>query len=379
VLLRRRSWPTLALAALVLASALWRIPYLRDCLHDDAFISMRYARHLAAGSGLTFNAGERVEGFTNFLWTVVLAAAMRLGADPVRLAPLLSLAPALLLIVWVYRCGQRYGGVPHAGWALVAPVIVAAHPFLLAESVGGLETTCFVLLAFIGFERQLAERAGEARGGSSAAAFALATLMRPEGAMLFVVAWLGDLIATGGADWRTRARRDLLTYVLLVAPLVVFRRVYYQDWVPNTFHAKVGWNWAQVARGLRYVRESGGAVAPIPVICLGLAGLRGGGWRWTAALLASVYLLYVLAVGGDFAPTGRFALLPIPFVALLVQSAVVRFAAHVPRARWRMAAALAAALVATGWSCATAAHWLRARRWPASSRQDLAARTELGR
>jgi hypothetical protein len=367
------------LAALVIASAAWRLPYWRDCLHDDAFISMRYARHLAAGTGLTFNPGERVEGYTNFLWTVLLAAAMRLGADPVRLTPWLSLAPALLLIVLVYLCGRRYGNVPHPGWALVAPFLVAAHPFLLAESVGGLETTLFVLLVFAGFERQVAAVAGEARAGSSAAAFALATLVRPEGALCFVVALAGRELSTRGAEWRTRLRHDIATYLLLVAPLIAFRREYYGDWVPNTFHAKVGWNWAQVSRGVRYLREWGGAMAPLPVLLLALAGLRGGGWRLTAALIAGTYTLYVLAVGGDFAPTGRFVLLPIPFVALLVQSAVVRFATRPPGRRAQVAVALAAALLAGAWSTAAERRWLRVRQWPQSYRRDLAARQYLGR
>src|SRR5690606_452754 len=34
---------------------------------DDAFISFRYAQNLIDGHGLVFNAGERVEGYTNFL------------------------------------------------------------------------------------------------------------------------------------------------------------------------------------------------------------------------------------------------------------------------------------------------------------------------
>src|SRR5688500_13130256 len=34
---------------------------------DDAYISYRYAHNLLAGLGLVFNAGERVEGYTNFL------------------------------------------------------------------------------------------------------------------------------------------------------------------------------------------------------------------------------------------------------------------------------------------------------------------------
>mgnify|MGYP004280342605 CR=1 FL=1 len=38
---------------------------------DDTFISMRYARNLAMGHGLVFNYGERLEGYTNFLWVML--------------------------------------------------------------------------------------------------------------------------------------------------------------------------------------------------------------------------------------------------------------------------------------------------------------------
>ena len=43
-------------------------------LCDDAFISFRYARNLLEGHGLVFNPGERVEGYTNLLWVLELAA-----------------------------------------------------------------------------------------------------------------------------------------------------------------------------------------------------------------------------------------------------------------------------------------------------------------
>ena len=43
------------------------------CTQDDAFISFRYAENLANGQGLVFNPGERVEGYSNPLWTVLFA------------------------------------------------------------------------------------------------------------------------------------------------------------------------------------------------------------------------------------------------------------------------------------------------------------------
>src|SRR5438067_8589447 len=49
---------------------------------DDAFISFVYARNLAEHGQLVFNLGERVEGYTNFLWTVFLAGWMKLGWRP---------------------------------------------------------------------------------------------------------------------------------------------------------------------------------------------------------------------------------------------------------------------------------------------------------
>ena len=55
-------------------------------LCDDSFISIRYAEHFASGLGLVYNAGERVEGYTNLSWTLLLAAAARLGASPEAVA-----------------------------------------------------------------------------------------------------------------------------------------------------------------------------------------------------------------------------------------------------------------------------------------------------
>src|SRR5438552_142444 len=80
---------TLAAVAGLLASfAIFAIISYRLRLYtlDDAFISLRYARNLAKGHGIVFNAGERVEGYTNFLWVVILAAPFLLRVDPVAFA-----------------------------------------------------------------------------------------------------------------------------------------------------------------------------------------------------------------------------------------------------------------------------------------------------
>ena len=60
----------------------WNMWIVRKFTVDDAYISFRYARNLADGLGLVYNAGERIEGYTNFLWTVLLAGGIELGIDP---------------------------------------------------------------------------------------------------------------------------------------------------------------------------------------------------------------------------------------------------------------------------------------------------------
>lgn len=50
---------------------------------DDAYITYRYARNLADGIGPVWNRGEHVEGYSNFLWMVLLAALRKLSVDTV--------------------------------------------------------------------------------------------------------------------------------------------------------------------------------------------------------------------------------------------------------------------------------------------------------
>ncbi|HEX9668193.1 MAG TPA: hypothetical protein VGC93_01805, partial [Thermoanaerobaculia bacterium] len=74
----------LVAALAVYATGCWLV--WRQTPIDDAYISFRYARNLAAGEGLVFNPGERVEGYSGLSWVLVLAAGDALGAPPPALA-----------------------------------------------------------------------------------------------------------------------------------------------------------------------------------------------------------------------------------------------------------------------------------------------------
>jgi len=48
---------------------------------DDSYITYRYARNLADGVGPVWNPGEHVEGYTSFLWMLLLALMHLAGID----------------------------------------------------------------------------------------------------------------------------------------------------------------------------------------------------------------------------------------------------------------------------------------------------------
>ena len=68
-------------------------------LFEDAMISMRYAKNFASGAGLVWNAGEApVEGYTNFLWTLWMAAVHTLGIPESKVSLAIMLTGVAILI-----------------------------------------------------------------------------------------------------------------------------------------------------------------------------------------------------------------------------------------------------------------------------------------
>jgi hypothetical protein len=118
----------------------------RDFMVDDAYISFRYARNLVEGHGLVFNQGERVEGYSNFLWVLLIAAGMKLGlASPETLSKVLGVASGLLLILLAPASVRAVTNLRGCA-CLLGALALAAWPPLAYWSVGGLETTFFALL-----------------------------------------------------------------------------------------------------------------------------------------------------------------------------------------------------------------------------------------
>ena len=281
-------------------------------LTDDAFISFRYARNLSHGLGLVFNPGhERVEGYTNFLWVLLLAGFSAIGLTPERVANVLSMGATIVLwglIVWFVR---RSPPAPPRAWLLlVAPLFLAATRSVAVWSTGGLETRLFEVLTVAGTLRLVVEvealLAGRPRRGAAGYFFALATLTRPDGLLISLCA----LAAVTGVLVARRCRpsrsftMQFVAYALIVGAHSAFRLAYYGQWLPNTYFAKVDgrtwWDMGFVYFAMFVLEYT--ACLWIPLLIGAVLGHRKQATLFTPALFAAIILphaLYIAAIGGD--------------------------------------------------------------------------------
>jgi len=319
---------SLLLGAIVLAHVSAYVP----CLQDDAFISFRYAQNLVEGQGLVFNPGDPVEGYTNFLWTLLVALPQGVGFSVEWFATGLGVL-SVMGLVWLVASMARERE-PLFGLAIVPPLLLALDPPGVMEGVQGLETPLFALLVLGMIRATLREAANPEQRPNSAILGALACLTRPEGAL-----WVG---ITQGIrlvfERRLPGRQQIRGWALVASVLFLqlgFRLAYYGAPVPNTFHAKVGGGADSLLRGLDYLgRFSASHTVFVVLAFVGAFQLlrRQRHLLYTWMLVGSVgaWCVYVVAVGGDFKITWRFLQPVMALGALLVLEALRSVRAPIP-------------------------------------------------
>ena len=330
-------------------------------LTDDAFISFRYVRNLLDGHGLVFNVGERVEGYSNFLWILELAAIWQvLGIPPERASPWLSVlftaGTLVLMLWWIARLPRlRMRGL--VSWCALA-LVCSSATFAVWTSAGGLETrqfTFFIVLAVVCLSLYRNRRWGLLAASVS---LALASLTRPEGPLIAACcfAWFGALQLPPALNALRRAaepqavsvkdaiaamarRIDWRGLLCLIAPFAIivgahflFRYAYYGEWLPNTYYAKHVRPWYEA--GFKYLWAG--------VLETGLYLLLPLAWcamkaRWRDAsdgayalilLIVAVHMLFLARLGGD-----HFEFRPLdfywPLLAIPAAEGIARLGARI--------------------------------------------------
>ncbi len=274
---------------------------------EDAGISFAFARNLIEGDGLVgYPGGERVEGYSNFLWTMLVAGLYGLGVPPWTSAKVMGAVFGVITLPLVYRIVRRARPHGSGGAALLAAAMLAASPQFVIWAASGLENSLVCLLLAAGIDGVLREMddTEQVRLPRSAIWFALLAMTRPEGLAYGAIAGFAlilDAIAT------RRARHIAVWALTLVVPLIAYHswRYWYFAWeFPNTYYAKLGigtrfkpWSWT--GGGWKYILkyfENHYLALVLPLFAVATAGLRG--WRRWVGLGFTVWVGLFLAWDG---------------------------------------------------------------------------------
>jgi hypothetical protein len=329
-----------------LAVFAWASVRLKWFMVDDVFISLRYGKHLLEGHGLVYNVGERVEGYTNFLWTLLAAPSVVVPIGVFGYLRILNGAFALLAAWQAGVLAARVAGIEERSQR-IAWLALGASAFLLATPVivstaEGLETMLFACLLLFGMNAVLAG----GRPVRAGLAFAALAMTRPDGVLF--AGW-----AIGACAWLERPRGEIVRLALVAFGVFglywLARWAWYGQPLPNTFYAK-GTGGAELFwRGwdemVRFAVPAGGAA-----LLLSLVPLFGGRRHVALLVLAAVLLrvAFQLWSGGPTQDRFRFLVPALPLVYALALAAAAGLARR-PGPRIALACAVAALLLAPSW------------------------------
>jgi len=317
-LLRNERFWIVAGVTVTLAVIIWQVSLIGDYRVDDAYISFAFARNLAQGHGLTYGSGLKVEGYSNFLWTVLLAGVQLVAPQHLYEGARVLGFGCLAAVFWfAFKISRRYVSVP---WALGSVVLLAFATDMTGAVQSGLETMAYVAGLMATLYYYLTE--DPTRRRRSGWGLLLLGLLRIDG-----VVHIAFFIGWAGLSWLLAWRRPRIAEtvrwlgppLLLYALYFAWRYHYYGLPLPTTYYAKDQIPKVLPNRGFDYVLASILHLGLPMVMALTIYGLgrRITCERLLLAALVTGQLAYAAQVGGDWMPFHRFVLPALPALMVL--------------------------------------------------------------
>lgn len=301
-----------------------------SALFDDAMISMTYARNFAQGYGLVWNAGgARVEGYTNPLWVVLMAGFHLLPITENWLSLPIQICGALFLLGSLFALRKVALNVTNnqTKVMLLAVFITAFYYPLVNWSLIGLEVS--VLLLWINIVVLLALKVLDSGKFSHwlYLLMGIATLVRVDAAVTYITIW-GFLFLFDKQNRKQHFWEGLIILVAFLGGQTLFRKMYYGEWLPNTYYLKMeGWPlWSRLRRGwLVFVEFSKGFFLPLMVVPFTIFFFKRDKKTVFLMLIFLAQIAYSIYVGGDAwehrGGSNRFISLGMPAFLLLFSMA----------------------------------------------------------
>jgi len=221
------------------------------CLFDDAMISMRYAWNFSHGSGIVWNPGEYVQGYTNFLMVILMSIATFFFDKSSAVLALQILGIAILLGIAVanMEIGKRiFASKDHQHrelFDILCFVGALAYYPLVFWSLMGMETGLVTLLILLSVLAALNYCANKNRADIIQLGIytGLAFLARNDSILLVFPIWLYILWEIWKSKNNRRAFSDFAAagalFSVIAIGLLAFQYFYYGEILPNTYALKM--------------------------------------------------------------------------------------------------------------------------------------------
>lgn len=289
--------------------------YAFSFLTDDAYISLRYAKHLAEGAGFIWNpGGPHVEGFTNFAWVGFAALILFFHLNAMLILKMISIMALLLSALILYLISRIWLSSP---LACLPPLLLLLHRGEMIWTVSGLETAtfqCVLLFSVYGLLRAIGVPSKRWLMISSLSLL-LASFLRFEAPILLPIYMLMlCLDNVEGKAWQTRMRRViffLLPFFFIYLPYYFWRWDYFGRLFPNTVYCKAFMSLAPGFLVLDYLFM----ISPMMVLSLPKFIFQ---WDKRFLLLLLPSLIYIVALIQAEVVVGYFHRLFLPAFALLL-------------------------------------------------------------
>jgi hypothetical protein len=309
--------------------------YLYNFTVDDAYISFRYADNLAQGKGIVYNVGERQEGYSNFLWIILLAIFSWLGISPVIASKFLSIIFGVGICILTLKLSQLFEK-ENVFLNFAAVLLLVVNNSFALWTVSGMETAFYTFLLLLACYLFLRDTDSK-KIYVSAFCFLLVALTRPEGIIFFslpVLFIIYDLFISH-AEFR---RKFFIIYLLILAipfsVYLVWKFLYFGTIIPNPFYAKFQAplrldyqpGIPKLRMAFHYITQAlqqHNLLVTIPFLGI-LFGMKKEG-REKLIFMGCVILLqffFIFSVGGDWMPSYRFVVPVLPFIYLLFQEGI---------------------------------------------------------
>jgi len=311
---------------------------------EDAFISFRFAKNLATGNGLVWNAGETpVEGYTNFLWVLISSIILFAGLNLLISSQVIGLFASIILLIYLYIFCKKILGFDKYTSILPSLFLAFSGPFA-TWATSGMETNFFTLFVFASFYHLIFYWKYQKTGSMIFSLFLImiATLTRPEGFGIFLILTSFHLYHQFKEPKFNGIRNSiiiiLIFYILPILIYFIWRFTYFGYILPLTFYAKTGGTVYQWLRGLKYLFffSFHFLVPLVPIVLLYLfikidriklseifktkkstTEINIFSFK-LCTILCLFYTFYIIIVGGDYMAMYRFFVPILPFIYLLI-------------------------------------------------------------